>query len=62
MNGYPETVVDRSVQVTGPDESVFDPPSPKGTRWHVMGKGGNDVADGMTGVWVYDYVDEHGSE
>ena len=63
VNAYTETVVDRSVQVTGPDGTVFDAPSPKGTRWHVMGKDRNDVADGMTEVWVYDYVqDENGSE
>ena len=63
VNAYAETIVDRSVPVTGPDGAVFDAPSPERTRWRVMAKGRGDVADGMSEVWVFDYVqDENGSE
>lgn len=48
-----ETLVDRSVPLTGPNGEVFMAPSPEGTRWHVKN---NDHADGFIEVWVYDYI------
>ena len=48
-----ETLVDRSVPLTGPNGEVFLAPSPEGTRWHVKN---NDHADGFIEVWVYDYI------
>ena len=48
-----ETLVDRSVPLTGPNGEVVLTPSPEGTRWHVKN---NDHADAFIEVWVYDYL------
>ena len=42
-----ETLVDRSVPMTGPNGETFRAPSPEETRWHMKN---NDHADGFVEV------------